>query len=257
MRMKKVEPPVSSLIGKKVRLFSCVIFNTDDGDELRSCLFASKEACIDAAFAEYTKKWDELAEEEALHISDGCFVDDNFIPCMDRDAFAKCICQKGGGAYIQLSSYHIQYELHELALTLDEKLLRKAVQQKPVSTLAGTTLHLFGYNAASAEGFGLQGNETKAHIFSTRKLCADSAYLDYKHTWDDLAACEELERSGRRYVDANGSPRMTRKDFVACCENGGADIQLSSYHIIYEMKEYEVLVDQAFLADGWFEDKEK
>ena len=101
-------------------------------------------------------------------------------------------------------------------------------------------MKVYGYTRVNSGG-GAFGKESFTKLFLSESERNVVMYTDYSDAFDTLAADQSFEKEGRKYVDENGSPKETQKEFMRKLkESKNVDhdifglIQCSDFHVEYE-----------------------
>lgn len=97
-------------------------------------------------------------------------------------------------------------------------------------------MKLFGFTTInSADDTG-----THTQLFTDRSKRDEAVYTTYCDTFDSLKENGELEKEGRKYVDANGNSKLNKQQYF---KDDQQSIDLCDYHIQFVKFEQDIDVD--------------
>ena len=102
-------------------------------------------------------------------------------------------------------------------------------------------MQIYGYTRVCSEG-GINGKESETVLFTSKDERNRIMYEDYSDTFDIMVETGDFEkRKGIGFVDDNGNPKQTKKEFMKELQNSEdidhdvfGLIQASDFHTQYE-----------------------
>lgn len=121
--LKKEHEPGEISYPCKVKIPGISIVHSEgfrDGTESAVTLYSSVRECVDLSYENYTDTWEGLYKQGEVELRNGRYVDCNGNVCLSKEEYETELL-RDGYLFIQLDSYHIQFEYFEKELELNKE----------------------------------------------------------------------------------------------------------------------------------------